>query len=553
MAAAPRREELLALPLFAGVTPRELRALDGHCTVLELRHGDVVFHRGDDGDALYVVLGGQVAMELEGTLLALCGPGDWFGEMALLGGGTRSADARVRVDATLLRIDRDGWTALGARTPHVFARLSERLSRQLRRRNDAVPVRRGRVVACADAVTWLRPLVASIRRQFPGRAVHVLRADGADVTEQPERPLRSPSDPAALAHALAPLVAPDVTILVLTDALPDLADLTVRRTAHTEWAITGRGDEVVRGRAEDDTIDRLARRLMGGMVGVALGAGGAYGLAHLGLLAVLERERIPVDVVAGSSIGAIVGAAVAAGVTAERAADYAVALASRFRTILIADLDLRGRTLLTGASVQRILGELAELRDATFASLTLPFEAVAMDVGSGAEVVLREGPVLEGIQPSFAMPGIFPPCMREGRRLVDGAMVNPVPVDRVRGLGADVVIASQPIAPLQDGPANPLDQIVERGQRLLDWLPLGPLRGGIDTLGVSLRSFQSLWYHLSNVSARTADVVFAPELRRFWFLQFGASDAIIAAGRHHAEELLPELRATLRARAGLAV
>src|SRR4029077_21282988 len=115
-------------------------------------------------------------------LLGLCGPGDWFGELAVLAGGVRSADARVTVDATLLRIDRPAWAELGERAPQVFARLCERLGNQLRAATDVLPRTGPRVVACPShgdgAVPWLRDLAQSVRGQFPARAVRVL--DGTD-------------------------------------------------------------------------------------------------------------------------------------------------------------------------------------------------------------------------------------------------------------------------------------------------------------------------------------------------------------------------------------
>jgi NTE family protein len=250
-------------------------------------------------------------------------------------------------------------------------------------------------------------------------------------------------------------------------------------------------------------------------------------------------------------MGAIAGAIAAAGIAPGDVIAYAEQLATRFRGIVLRDLGLRGRTLLTGESVMTILAELGDLRDATFESLVVPFAAVAMDMDTGEEVSLDTGPLLAGIRPSFAMPGLFPSCLRDGRSLIDGAMVNPVPVARARALGADVVIAAQPIPPLEPTDSDPLAQALGRAQRIADFLPLRRLRDGLGTLNTSLRSFQALWHRLATAGAQTADLAITPELRGFWFLQFGEAARLIDAGRRAAVAALPRVRAVLDERLGL--
>src|SRR5207249_6235237 len=119
------------------------------------------------------------------------------------------------------------------------------------------------------------------------------------------------------------------------------------------------------------------------------------------------------------------------------------------------------------------------------------------------------------------------------------------PVDRVRALGADVVIAAQPLPLLQPDAADPLGTFLGRAQRLAEMIPVRRLRDGIGTLNVSLRSFQALWYRLANASALAADAVVSFDLRGFWFLQFGEAARIVAAGREQAEEALPRLRTAI--------
>jgi NTE family protein len=195
-----------------------------------------------------------------------------------------------------------------------------------------------------------------------------------------------------------------------------------------------------------------------------------------------------------------------------------------------------------------VLAELEELRTAMFEELHAPFVAIATDIGTGTEVVIDAGPLIDGIQPSFSMPGIFPPCLRAGRALIDGAMVNPVPVDRVRALGADVVIALQPIPPLQPEPHDPVGNLLGRARWLTSLLPMGGLRNTVESLEVSVRSFQALWRQLAIERAAAADLVVSPDLERFFFLQFGAAGEIIEAGRRATEDALRRFAVDPRAR-----
>jgi NTE family protein len=505
------------LAAIAGLASSELADVTARMTAESVPRGTVVFRRGDPGDGMYLVLEGQVGLEIDGVTVGLCAPGEWFGELALFTAGPRTADARVAVDAVLVRVDRASWMALATRSPRLLASLCERLSRQLRA--SAENRRRSRtVIACPETPA----LLASVRRQFPGQAVRVVDAAGEE-----------------LERVLAELTAPDLLVLVTNGDAAGMADRALARADATSWTITpgygGRAVDHVRGVTADDAIDRVARRLAGRTIGLALGAGGAYGFAHIGLVQVLAEHGIPVDYVAGTSMGAIIGACVAAGIDGDRMQRFAENAATRFGSIVLRDVDLQARSLLTGRAVMTLLGELAELRTATFESVCIPFVAVATDIGTGEEIVIGAGPLLDGVQPSFAMPGIFPPCVRDGRALVDGAMVNPVPVDRVRALGADIVVALQPIPPLRPEPLDPVSGLFGRMRRLAGLLPVTGVRDTLASLEVSVRSFQAVWRQLGIEAAAGADVVVAPELERYFFLQFGAAAEIVTEGRRAAE------------------
>ena len=171
-------------------------------------------------------------------------------------------------------------------------------------------------------------------------------------------------------------------------------------------------------------------------IGLALGAGGARGWAHVGVIRALGERGIQADIVCGTSMGALVGAAYAAG-ELERLEDWALSLGWR-EVFGLMDFTWRGG-LIRGRKLFEFMRERFGLQDV--ASLPMPYGAVATELGTGREVWLRDGQVLDAVRASIAIPGVFAPVLRDGELLVDGGLVNPVPVSMCRALGADIVIA----------------------------------------------------------------------------------------------------------------
>lgn len=173
------------------------------------------------------------------------------------------------------------------------------------------------------------------------------------------------------------------------------------------------------------------------VIGLALGGGVARGWAHIGVLRALEEAGIRPDIVAGTSIGAVVGGCYTAG-KLDPLEEWARRL-NRLRMIGYMDFKVRQPGLIGGKRLARELR--ANLGDLTIGSLDRPFISVATDINTGHEVWLREGRLVEAVRASYALPGIFPPLMVNGRSLVDGALVNPVPVSVCLAMGATMVIA----------------------------------------------------------------------------------------------------------------
>jgi NTE family protein len=182
-----------------------------------------------------------------------------------------------------------------------------------------------------------------------------------------------------------------------------------------------------------------------------LSSGGARGAAHVGVLRALENGGFSIDVIAGTSVGAGVGGLYAAGVSVERieklwlGTDLKRVIREYFPTLPRSGWS-RGDELIR--SLSDLVGE-SRIED-----LKIPFAAVATDINTGEEIILREGPLVEAIRASTSIPALFTPVCWKGRYLVDGGLVNPVPVSLARLLGAEVVIAV-------DVAAQPLEGFTE--------------------------------------------------------------------------------------------
>lgn len=191
-----------------------------------------------------------------------------------------------------------------------------------------------------------------------------------------------------------------------------------------------------RSQAEGSVVTPIlpaGRRLK---IGLALGGGVARGWAHIGVLRVLDEAGLKPDVVAGCSIGAVVGGCYAAG-KLDELENFARSLTKR-RIMGLLDFHLTGSGLIGGDRLKRLLG--TDLGEQKITDLPIRFATVATELHTGHEIWLTRGPLVEAMRASYALPGVFDPVRMGGRLLMDGALVNPVPVTVARALGADLVI-----------------------------------------------------------------------------------------------------------------
>ena len=170
-------------------------------------------------------------------------------------------------------------------------------------------------------------------------------------------------------------------------------------------------------------------------IGIALSGGGALGYAHIGVLQALQDSGIDIDFVAGTSMGAIVGAAFVTGV---KLLDM-TKIARKIRSIRFVDMNLNPLGLSAGRNVSRILKSV--LPDIQIEKTKIPFICVAADILTGEEYLWKKGSLITAVRSSMSVPGIFVPVRLEDKMLVDGGVVNNLPDDVVRNMGADIVLS----------------------------------------------------------------------------------------------------------------
>lgn len=173
-------------------------------------------------------------------------------------------------------------------------------------------------------------------------------------------------------------------------------------------------------------------------IGVALGGGGARGLAHIGVLKVLEQHGLQPDYIAGVSMGAMIGSFYSTGVDLGEVEKEAVGLTKAKAIKKLVDLNNPKRSLLKGKKAYKYIKNW--VGDSTFKDTRIPFRIIATDLANGEEVVLKRGSLADAVMASISVPGIFPPVKINSRYLVDGGVLNCTPVNVLEEMGADIII-----------------------------------------------------------------------------------------------------------------
>jgi NTE family protein len=286
-------------------------------------------------------------------------------------------------------------------------------------------------------------------------------------------------------------------------------------------------------------------------IGLALGSGSSRGWAHIGAIRALEARGVKPDIICGSSVGALVGGAFASG-ELERLEKWVTGLA--WTTILrLMDITWRGG-LISGNRIFTVFrNNLFEKRD--IADLPVKFGAIATELSTGREVWLQHGDLLDAVRASCAIPGLFAPVVRDDTVLVDGGLVNPVPVSMCRAFGADIVIAvdlswgklgpykerggsrdGMEVPPQQQDPSW-IGRVLRRPRKEIDETRIPSI---FEVFNTSLDIVEQRVAR-SRLAGDPADVLITPLLPHFGTMEYHRSTEAIAEGRAAVERMGPLL------------
>jgi predicted acylesterase/phospholipase RssA len=463
---------LRGIPLFKNLENKDLKLIASYLHKETYARGDMVFNEGDVGDSMYLVESGQVEVRHAGSdeTIAVLGPGSFVGETALLLAQPRTAGLRVAIDAELWVLSKEELDQVLKSNPAIGLEMMRELSQRL------VATTRQEKRYMTRRITALIPSANSQGENWGGfelgQALSAQLKKTVGVLPLPNAKLENvvtlsggvmfldndELDEAYLARSLSHQIEVYKHIIIilpraldsLTQKAVDLADTVVAIGDPPEWLADIKMKQdvwVVRGTKFD--LWRTARRLTNRTIGLALSSGGSRGLAHLGVMKVLLEEDIPIDMVAGTSAGAWFGAFFALGWSKERIDRFTeeIKTVTKFSNW---DLNIPPRTgIAKGRRARdRVIAQSVESR--TFEDLKIPLCVVAADILTGDEVIFDSGPLADAIRASLSVPVLADPWYYQGRYLVDGGIVNPLPADILRNRGADIIIASSVVQPLSE-------------------------------------------------------------------------------------------------------
>jgi NTE family protein len=557
------RRHLSAFPLLAEVGDAAMKRLLAEVNWFGLPGGTPLKRDGDNDSALFLVVTGGLGVFIEGRLVAQIPPGETVGEMSLLSGDAHSAQLVALRDSELLRISPEGFESLAARHPRVMLNMMRVLVRRLHdtahKTKDAarpktfaiVPLQEGlghepiahrlagvlvemgakaavlNAAAGEQTAEWFDSFEAAhdlvfYRGDVPGSAwtnLCLRQADRTFFLARSDRPL--PAHPRLVAKERV------CGLPVLLLLHPDSGGRELPQPFSLESGQFDSHHHLRAGNTAD--LRRLARFVAGRAVGLVLGGGGARGFAHIGVVKALGEAGVPFDFLGGVSMGAIIAAGLAAEWSIEE-------LTERLRAAFVtsnplSDFTLPLIALVRGKKVSALLRE--NFGETRLEELAKPFFCVSSDLTSGRIHIHRGGLLWRALRASVALPGILPPVAHHGRLLVDGGVMNNLPVDVMRERNAGPLIASDMTSEMDMSVRD--SRYSERSVWSLLW---HRMRGTPSIVSILMRSGTVGSEAQRRLVREQADYIFEPPLADLGPLDWKAFDRAIAQGYAHAQLMI---------------
>jgi NTE family protein len=539
--------------LLGSLSPKLVEELLTIAESVRVHAQDWLFVQGDHADRLYLVLSGRLRVVVESEdgeegarVLRVLGPGAALGELAVLTGQRRSASVQAVRDSELLEVDAGRFQELLERNAELGLGLATALAHQLQdsgglREVDAAPS----VIAVTDvgvvsvdriwreldmAFRYLGSTIA-VEEAWPGPE-RSPRGDWGSRLAELERDhdhvlLRAGSESAWRDFCLRQA---DRVVVVADDTAPergvvpagsDVVFLHVPTPALVAgWRVHAapRAHHVLA--AGDDVGDaarRIARRLTGRSLALVLSGGGARAFAHIGVLEVLAEERMPIDRVGGTSMGAFLGALVALGWEPERMREMCEREISRRAPF--SDYTVPRHALIRARRAESLLRRL--FGDSCLEQLSVPLFTVSADLVSARMVVHKTGPLWQTVGSSMAIPGLAPPISQDEQLLIDGGVLNNLPIDVMAGQEAGPILA-----------VDVMRRLTADDLRV-------PTRAGLPTILETLSRATVLGsVERAEANRRLATLVIAPDVQDVSLRDFRHLGRAVEAGRRAAEAAL---------------
>ncbi|HMR66858.1 MAG TPA: patatin-like phospholipase family protein [Anaerolineae bacterium] len=534
------RSILKSIPIFRSLKDDDLDLIAAKLRREEYLKGDIVFHKGDPGDTMYLVESGQVAVvgdQLKETI-AFIGPGSFVGEISLLLAEPRTANLQVTIDAQLWALSKQAFEELISSRPAIGLEMLKVLSRRLvdttQRRGPRSHLRRITVVlgegALALANAIYDELLASVGvLALPGAgleplnlAAKVVLINGSNPTEYN---LAEQLSHQVEVYRHVVILLPPALTPVAVKAL-EFADTIVAIGPAPAWFEPKGPTEVWPSDGSALDLARIARRLVNRTIGLALSSGGARGLAHVGVLKVLVEEKIPIDMVAGTSAGALFGSLYALGWSVEQMLGFVDLLKTATKWSNW-DFNFPPRTAIVKGKIARSRLIAKWVDNKNFEDTTTPLFMVATDAHTGEEVIFETGSLADAIRASLSIPILAEPWHYQGRYFLDGGIVNPLPSSVLHQKGADIIIGSSVVQPMgrsYQGDRRKMPNIMQTISQVFSAMEAEAIEKELQYIDVLIQH---------DVSAGHA-------------LDFEHAYELIKAGEAEARRMLPAIREAIR-------